>query len=316
MVQSVLFTIPRAGAEATEHFGMCDASAAVGVGPDLFVVANDEDNVLRVYRNDGDGAAIRSFDLAPFLEPEKRREADIEGAARVGDRVYWIASHGRNKNGKKRPTRQRFFAADVTLEGDEVTITPVGAPYKDLLDDLLNAPQLADFDLKAASKRAPKDAEALNIEGLCATPGGVLLIGFRNPIPDGKALLVPLENPQDVIEGAKATLGDPILLSLGGLGVRSIDYSESHGVYFIVAGRYDGGDEFRLYKWSGDASDDPESVEGVDFGGLSPEALVVYVAETTRIQVLSDDGTKSVDGEDCKDAPTEKMSFRSTRIRP
>jgi hypothetical protein len=31
----------------------------------------------------------------------------------------------------------------------------------------------------------------LNIEGLAATPDGQLLIGFRNPLSEGKALLLP-----------------------------------------------------------------------------------------------------------------------------
>ena len=34
-----------------QHTGMCDASAAIAVGAGLFVVASDEDNVLRVYRS-------------------------------------------------------------------------------------------------------------------------------------------------------------------------------------------------------------------------------------------------------------------------
>ena len=33
----------------TTYRGMCDASAAVSLNADLFAVANDEDNILRVY---------------------------------------------------------------------------------------------------------------------------------------------------------------------------------------------------------------------------------------------------------------------------
>ena len=32
-------------------------------------------------------------------------EADIEGATRVQDRVYWITSHGANNDGEVRPSR-------------------------------------------------------------------------------------------------------------------------------------------------------------------------------------------------------------------
>jgi len=37
-------------ADVQLRIGMCDASAAVALGNDRFIVADDEDNVLRVYR--------------------------------------------------------------------------------------------------------------------------------------------------------------------------------------------------------------------------------------------------------------------------
>src|SRR5262245_37303240 len=84
---------------------MCDASAAVPVGPTLFVVANDEDNQLRVYRRDRPSGPIFSSDLTAFLKPDpKHPEADIEGATRLGDLIYWITSHGTNEEHKPRPT--------------------------------------------------------------------------------------------------------------------------------------------------------------------------------------------------------------------
>ncbi len=102
-------------AETTEHSGMCDASAAVAVGPTMFVVANDEDNVLRVYRKNKPGEPVHTFDLTSFLKPDAEHpEADIEAATQVGDRVYWITSHGTNKKGKQRPSRHRLFATEVT----------------------------------------------------------------------------------------------------------------------------------------------------------------------------------------------------------
>ena len=106
-------------------------------------------------------------------------------------------------------------------------VSPVGLPYTRLLDDLVQAPDLAKYDLEGASKKAPEDKDGLNIEALAATPQGTLMIGFRNPIPDGKALIVPLDNPQQVVAGERAKLGPPIELSLKGLGIRSIEYRES-----------------------------------------------------------------------------------------
>src|SRR6185503_14411051 len=85
----------------TTYRGMCDASAAVSLNADLFAVANDEDNVLRVYHCQPGGLPAFSFDMTSFLRIGKKHpEADIEGSATIGDRVYWITSHGRNAKGK------------------------------------------------------------------------------------------------------------------------------------------------------------------------------------------------------------------------
>jgi hypothetical protein len=244
----------------TEYVGMCDASAAVAVSKNMFIVANDEDNVLRIYKTDKTDEPVSTFDLASFLEPQPAgKEADLEGATLVGDRIYWISSHGNKKDGSSDPNRRRLFATDVKVEGDQVTITPVGAPYRDLVTDLAEAPTLKDFRLgqAAAAGKAPEDEGGLNIEGLCARKDGkMLLTGFRNPIPGGKALLVPLENPEEVVgrpknERKTAKLGAPILLDLGGLGIRSIVFCDACDTYIIVAGPYNDGDDFKLYEWSG-----------------------------------------------------------------
>jgi len=93
--------------------GMCDASAAIALDKDLFVVANDEDNILRFYRPSQPGKPVYKYDLRPLLPATakaKAPEADLEGAARLGSRFFFISSHGRNAEGKFAPNRHRFFA--------------------------------------------------------------------------------------------------------------------------------------------------------------------------------------------------------------
>src|SRR2546429_5250537 len=122
----------------TQYSGMADAAAAVAVSSNLFVAASDEDNVLRVYSSEHGGGPLKEFDFNDFLELRgKSLEADLEGAARIGDRAFWIGSHGRNRNGKERLNRHRLFATDIRLAGEEVTLTAVGKPYKNLVRDLV-----------------------------------------------------------------------------------------------------------------------------------------------------------------------------------
>ena len=280
------------------YVGMCDASAGVAVSSNLFAAASDEDNTLRLYHSDSGGPPVSQFNLDEFLQVEGRfREADLEGAARIGNLVYWIGSHGRNRVGKERLNRCRFFATRI-VENGTVTLAPAGRPYKDLLEDMVADPRLQKFDLAASSTEAPKEEDALNIEGLAATPEKQLLIGFRNPIPHGKALILPLLNPHDLIEGAHARFGKAIQLDLGGLGIR--DMAACRSGYFIIAGSYHGGGHFRFYRWPGPGAE-PKRIAVRRLKDYSPEAVVIYPEKTAdRIQILSDDGTRLLDGIPCK----------------
>ncbi len=132
----------RADGETIVFRGARDASAAVGVGAGRFVVAADENNVLRLYAVDRPDRPLATRDLTAFLRIDADHpEADIEGAApTIGSRVYWIASHGRNKDGKMRESRYRFFATDITENPDgTVDIDPVGKPCERLLHALLDS---------------------------------------------------------------------------------------------------------------------------------------------------------------------------------
>jgi hypothetical protein len=284
----------------TEHIGMCDASAGVALDEKLFLAVNDEDNTLRIYRNDDSGGSpVSELNLNAFLEVQGNSlEADLEGAAQIGNRIFIIGSHGLNRAGKERFNRHRFFAVDVVTNSTGLTLSPAGLPCKTLLDQLLRDPRVSPFKLAAASTRAPKEPNALNIEGLAATPEGHLLLCFRNPVPEGKALLIPLLNPGRVIMGGSAKFGDPIRLNLGGLGIRDIARWRWH--YFIIAGPYHGGGPFHFFIWKG-LGHKAKRVESEKLGDCHPEAVVIYPDRGLReVQLLCDDGNRLVSGRPCK----------------
>lgn len=308
-------TAPRATtAEVRTFHGLCDASAVVDAGGGTFWVANDEENTLRLYDPNAGSLPVGLLPLDGFLkvDPEEP-EADIEGAATDGDLVFWITSHGRNKDGKKRESRHRMFATRL-LPGDAHRgLSPLGEPYRDLLRDLTADARYAGFQLKAAAKLAPKDEGGLNIEGLAPGQDGALWIGFRNPIPAGRALLVPLLNPRDLLLSARrAKFGEPRLLDLNGLGVR--DLARSGDAWLILAGRPDQGGGFRLFRWDG-RTERPAELALQLPGDFNPEAILPGSAPDSsapHLLFLSDDGTREVNDCKCKDLtdPTERR-FRA-----
>lgn len=305
-----LSTALQAQAAPEVYRGLCDASAAVALGARHFVVANDENNVLAVYQR-GRSDAVTTLPLADLLASGDK-ESDIEGAALVGKRIYWISSHGRNKNAKARPERYRFFATDIDASTNPPSLKPAPKRYEKLLDDLVEAVALKAFKLKDAARLAPEAPGGLNIEGLAALPDGRLLIAFRNPIPNGKALLVPLENPGEVLEGKAARFGEPVLLALRNRGVRSIERVASE--FLIVAGPTADKGTFSLYHWSGKAADAPKLAQGLDLADLRPEAL--FDIGGGQVQILSDDGGIENGGVACKDRKAAEQAFRSITVKP
>ena len=303
-------------AEATLFTGMCDASAAAAIDPERFVVADDEDNILRIYSRRG-GAALSEYDMSGFLGVQgkkKSKETDLEAATQVGRRTFWITSHGRNSSGKDQPERQRLFVTETRASRGNVQIVPIGKPYDALLDALIADERLARFNLEGASKLAPKAPGGLNIEGLAGTPDGHLLIGFRSPVRGGRSLVVPLLNPSEVVSGGSAKLGVAMELDLQGLGIRSME--RVGGRYVIIAGSSgEGGKPSRLFEWDGQGT--PKAVPGVKLGGLNAEGVAFHGEDGAgEFFVLSDDGTREIAGQDCKDLKDPSLKrFRGRLLR-
>jgi hypothetical protein len=293
------------------YSGSSDASAASAVDNRYFVVGDDEHNILRMY-SVGTSAPVFSLDVSDFLKVDAEHpESDIEALAKVGQRIYWMSSYGRNKDGKFRAARCRFFATDIQNADPNKPpqIATVGKPCSTLVNDMLASPQLSKLKLqevtrfeefltkKQEAQLAPKQ-KGLNIEGLAVgSDGRSLWIGLRNPLYTDatgkrKAIVIPLLNPDEVIEkGKPARFGEAILLDLGGRGIRSIDYLESQKEYWIVAGSTGARSQvdFEVFRYH--HSDGNLIPVKVDFPkNFTPESLFAFPG-TKTIYFVSDDGT-------------------------
>lgn len=344
--------------------GICDASAAISIDVDYFLVAHDEafsedgGDTLYLYKNDisaEEGVQpVKKINIRSDLElpnPELDEESDIEGAARFGNRIFWITSHGRNSKGKIKPNRYRLFATDLTGSLPEMDLSFVGF-YPSLIQDIqkranwknpkdtlgavarsalaaslqlgddltdeassMTEEELTKKQRKAIRRKLAPKRDGINIEGLAVgSDGTTLLIGFRNPKIHEDALVIPLLNANALIEGqAEAALfGDPITLFLKGRGIRSMDYVPELEAFLIVAGSRDDNKypmQSLLFKWSGGVDDDPVEIRRLyQSKGVNPEALV-FREDPPRVQVLHDEGSRQVNGVECKKVQRDLRSF-------
>ncbi len=281
---------------AEEYVGMCNASAAVALDKNTFIVADDEDNILQIYdRNKR--VPLQTVSLSTIfpgeIEDGKKLEIDLEGAATLGDKIFWIGSHSASKDGRYRPARHRLFALQIKqVENGKFVASRVGKVYSKLLEDLEKDDRFKRYRIHRAKTIVSKDIGGVSIEGLAATPAGGLLIGFRNPLSGGKgkALLVTLLNPLEVIEGKQARFGNPTDLDLDHSGIRSIEFHKKDE-YVIVAGddnEHNKHKKSRIYLYS--YPDKPRKID-INLDDFNAEAAFFYPQDDASVQLFSDDGS-------------------------
>jgi predicted extracellular nuclease len=295
------------------HSGASDASSAIALDDSWMLVADDEDQVLRLFNRSQSGLAVAGFDFSSSLGLEGNSEVDLEASTRLGNTLYWLGSHGNNTSGADRSNRERLFATSLSGSGSSISLSFLG-DYRYLEDDLIawdaaNGNRLG-LAASAAAGVLPDQVAGFNIEGLCIAPDhSSAYLAFRAPTTPttsrDRALIIPVLNFTSLISSGGGTpgsaqFGSPISLDLGGRGIRSIDRNGS-GEYLIIAGPSGAATgsapvDFRLYSWTGYASDAP-LLRQTDLTALqnsgSFEAIVAVpdaLSASTRLQVLSDNG--------------------------
>ena len=307
------------------HTGASDASTAIGITPEEMLVADDEDQTIRLYSRSLSGAPLRSFDFTAVLgltdlSGGVPREIDIESSTRDGDRLYWLASQGNGSEGQIRVNRYRVFATDLSNPGPNANLSYVGR-YDHLRADLiawdnanghgLGAGYLG-FALGSAAGTPPEvpNGTGFNLEGLTLAPDGTTAyLAFRAPLLPAShrasGLIVPLTNLSSILAAdggvpGSAIFGAPLELDLGGRGIRSIERN-SAGQYLLIAGPVDvatgvAPKDFRLFTWTGNAVDAPvlhaANLTALASGG-SFESIVEVpspLQSSSQIEVLSDNG--------------------------
>jgi len=295
---------PGARAESRNYDGICEASAAVVIDKSHVAIASDDFQSILTYER-GKPKSTAAFDVGDVT--------DIEAAARIGNTVFWLASHSLNSSGEDKKKRKVLFATDVSADG---TLSNVGKVYRNLRADLAAALGRSEGRLKPL----------LNIEGMADTPEGHLLVALRGPetMPGDRAILIEIGNPKQLVAlepgGAKnAEIERVVTLDLSdgpgtdGRGVRDIVRVGQR--YLIIGGSEpDGGNPApKLFWWDG-KSETITPGPNADFAGMTPEAVVAWDDHTG--EVFSDNGGASIQGTECSDkSPPAKAYFPAVDVK-
>lgn len=280
------------GAERV-FLGTCDASAAVRVG-DRWVVGSDEDDVLRAYDPSRGGRPVSEFDLDATHAVDGER--DIEAVVEAPEGLWWVGSLGREADGDPAPGRARRVLTRIAPGSTGLDFQALD-DRADLLDRLRVAPEWAVVGPEA-ERNAPKEG-GLNLEGAARAADGTWWLGLRSPLDGALALLAELP------EG-KIPRIHPV--DLGGTGVRDL-VRDGDGFLLLSGPSGEKGVTSAVWNWT---PGQPIALRTQLHGDFVAEALVPDAQG--RWWVLSDDGSRRIDGQRCKDLPGADRRFRARLV--
>jgi len=228
-----------------KFYNIFEPSGATTMPDGKVLIVEDErsENPIRMLdvKDSGDVVEIGNIYIDKKIKKIfKKRVEDLEAITSNGNTVYAITSHSLNKSHKRKSSREKlisFVYDDGKMRDFHI--------YDTLKDDLYK--NYIDF-----FKNSIFGIEDISIEGLSVDANNSnLLIGFRSPVIDGKAIIIGIQNPQEVmLEKEKPKFSKPVSLNLNGLGIRDITYdSQKNGYWIIAGGSNDRNFNFQLWFW-------------------------------------------------------------------
>ena len=274
--------------------GIYEPSAIQQLPDGRFLVVEDEKTQplsLVTIRADGSVTSSPLVTATPDATPDFKKLDDLEGIAiDAAGFIYAITSHSRNNAGAEKKSREKLLR--FRIEGDRavapVVVTQLKAALSAAHPVLATAAQIPDV----------KAAGGLNIEALEMTPDRQrLLIGFRSPLLDRRAIIASIENPVAVFEKGEAPRIAPRLntLDLGGHGIRGLSYVPALAGYLVVSGPVAKEQvQFQLWFWNGQPTERPRRVSVPGLPGFEHAEGVspAIIDGRQRIVIVSDDGSR------------------------
>jgi len=274
--------------------GIYEPSAIQQLPDGRFLVVEDEKEHPLSLVTISSGGDVRSTPLNPELPDTGNafwKLDDLEGVTldRSGY-IYAITSHSRDGDGEGKKSRDKLVR--FRIEGDRVVEPMVVKGLKPAL--AARHPVLA----AAAEVLDVKAAGGLNIEAMEIAPDQQrLLIGFRSPLLDKRAIVAYVDNPTAMFNAGEpprisATLDT---LDLGGNGIRGMSYLSALGGYLVISGPVSREQvQFQLWFWSGQRGEPARRVTVPGLKGFEhAEGISPAVIDGQQlIVIVSDDGSR------------------------
>lgn len=271
--------------------GIFEPSAIQQLPDGRFLVVEDEKSQplsLVTIRLDG---TTSSIPLMTNPDAEAMQLDDLEGITANADGfIYAITSHSRTSKGKEKKAREKLVRFGIAGNSAVSPVVVTG------LKTALTAahPVLA----QAATLLDVKAEGGINIEALESTPDGErLMIGFRSPLLEQRAIIASIDNLRAVFEsGATPRIASPLVtLDLDGHGIRGMSYVPALSGYLVISGPVSKEQvQFRLWFWSGKDQEQPRHISVPGLPGFEhAEGVTAAVIDgKPKIVIVSDDGSR------------------------
>ena len=180
-------------------------------------------------------------------EKDFRKLDDLEGIDQDrDDYLYAVTSHSLSNKGEKKKNREKLVR--FKLEGEKI-VAPV--VIKNLKNAIVKAHPWFEG---AVNEKNSKSINGFNIEGLSLNPTqDKLLLGLRAPLKDNKAIVLTLDNVDQLFnEGASPQISSEIgYLDLKGEAIRSLQYDPQLKGYLVISGPVGKSEniDFNLWLW-------------------------------------------------------------------
>ncbi len=261
----------------------------------FIVVEDEEQRPLSLFWLAADGAiasAAVQLPAPPPDDPDFWRLDDLEAITLdQAGYLYAITSHSRDSVGDAQPAREKLVR--FRIEGARVVEAR-------LVGNLKRALTAAHPLLAAAARiREVKRHGGLNIEALEMSAGqDRLMVGFRSPLLDQRAIIACIENPRALFEAGEEARISPrlITLDLAGNGIRGLAHVPLLGGYLVIGGPVARErTQFALWFWSGehDAAARRVRVAGLPGFEHAEGVTPALVDGRSRILLVSDDGSEA-----------------------